>query len=52
MGGGDPRITRRTLDAALALGLCVKINCFLQRTTWMTLSPSPSSPVTCLSPSG
>ncbi|MET8740804.1 GTP 3',8-cyclase MoaA [Streptomyces sp. NPDC004728] len=32
MGGGDPRITRRTLDTALALGLRVKINCVLQRT--------------------
>ncbi|EFL00953.1 molybdenum cofactor biosynthesis protein A [Streptomyces sp. SPB78] len=31
MGGGDPRVTRRTLDAALALGLRVKINCVLQR---------------------
>ncbi|MFH9957488.1 radical SAM protein [Streptomyces roseolus] len=32
MGGGDPRITRRTLDTALSLGLRVKINCVLQRT--------------------
>ncbi|MDX3855409.1 GTP 3',8-cyclase MoaA [Streptomyces sp. AK02-01A] len=32
MGGGDPRITRRTLDTALSFGLRVKINCVLQRT--------------------
>ncbi|MEU7398006.1 radical SAM protein [Streptomyces albogriseolus] len=32
MGGGDPRTTRSTLDAALSLGLRVKINCVLQRT--------------------
>ncbi|MEU9598190.1 radical SAM protein [Streptomyces sp. NPDC048109] len=32
MGGGDPRVTRHTLDTALALGLRVKINCVLQRT--------------------
>ncbi|MFD7899278.1 radical SAM protein [Streptomyces sp. NPDC059743] len=32
MGGGDPRETRATIDAALALGLRVKINCVLQRT--------------------
>ncbi|MFD8967113.1 radical SAM protein [Streptomyces sp. NPDC059568] len=32
MGGGDPREARATIDAALALGLRVKINCVLQRT--------------------
>jgi GTP 3',8-cyclase len=32
MGGGDPREARATIDAALALGLHMKINCVLQRT--------------------
>jgi cyclic pyranopterin phosphate synthase len=32
MGGGDPRVTLSTIDAALALGLKVKVNCVLQRT--------------------
>ncbi len=31
MGGGDPRTTLATLDAALSLGLKVKVNCVLQR---------------------
>ncbi|MBC9717821.1 radical SAM protein [Streptomyces sp. TRM66268-LWL] len=31
MGGGDPRVALATIDAALALGMQVKVNCVLQR---------------------